>query len=319
MENWLEKVGEIMTNVSDIVTKTSGLADQLASLAQQIGRQTEGICLMMTEIQKQEGKAIQNFRAISYELQSLIEKARQYTEKVRDLSRYEPRMEKVHRGLQCQPTNYKPLDDYIDDLLRFIAVANRLHPEFSRCCDVQISAAGNAEEMCRNMAREARTRKTTTQFVGWTATTVAYAAGISTGVAASVAAGTLTLGIGTLVGLFITATTATAAGVGMGTVGALATHRMTNDFDKLEKALEELKKSFCLLQEIGYKMHNNLGKLQLQVESIGTDIDDVQHSRDHHETPEYAIERLHERLAQVDLASCNQALDEMSGKLTMQN
>ena len=169
------------------------------------------------------------------------------------------------------------------------------------------------------MAREARNGKTTTQVVGGMATAAAYGAGIGTGVAASVAAGTFTFGIGTLIRLGITATTAMAAGVGMGTVGAMATHRIANNFDKSEKALEELKKSFGSLQEIGYKMNNNLVKLQLQVESICTDINDVKHSRNHHETPEYAIERLQERLAQVDLASCDQVLDEMSENLSMQD
>ena len=87
-----------------------------------------------------------------------------------------------------------------------------------------------------------------------------------------IAAGTFMSGIGTLIGLSITATTATAAGVGVGTVGAMATHCIANDFDKLEKALEELKKNFSLLQEIGYKMNDNL---QLWVESICTDINNV--------------------------------------------
>ena len=311
-----------MKNLSKLATTTDGLADRLANVAHQIHKQIEDICLMMTEIQKQEGESVQKLRAISHELQTVIERARQYTEKVKDLARYtnhEERMKKIYRGLQCQPHNYKPLDDYIDDLKRFITEANRLHSEFSKSCDAQISDAGSAEELCRDMARKARNSKTTTQFVGGTATAAAYGAGIGTGVVASLAAGTFTFGIGTLVGLGITATTATAAGVGAGTVGAMATHRIANDFDKLEKALEGLKKNFGSLQEIGYKMNDNLVKLQLWVESICTDINDVRHSRDHHETPKYAIERLHERLGQVDLASCNQALDEMSDKLSMQN
>ena len=98
---------------------------------------------MMTKIQKQEGKGIQKLRAISHELhvQTVIERARQYTEKVRYLSRYtdhEAQMEKIYRGLQCQPPNYKPLADHIDDLLQFIAVANWLHSEFSKSCEAQI-------------------------------------------------------------------------------------------------------------------------------------------------------------------------------------
>ena len=62
-------------------------------------------------------------------------------------------------------------------------------------------------------------------------------------------------------------------------------------------------------------MNDNLVKLQLRVESICTAINDVQHSTNHHETSEYAIERLHERLGQVDAASCNQTMEEMSEEL----
>ena len=302
-----------MRNLSNLAIMTG---DRLANIAHQIHRQIEDICQMMTEIQKQEGEGVQKLRAISHELQTVTERARQYTEKVKDLANHEARMKKIYQGLQCQPYNYKPLDDYIDDLKRFITKANRLHSEFSKSCDAQISDAASAEELCRDMARKARNSKTTTQFVGGTVTAAAYVAGIGTGVAASVAAGTLTFGIGTLVVLGITAT---AAGVGAGTVGAMATHRIANDFDKLEKALNELKKSFGSLQVIGYKMNANLVKLQLWMELICTDINDIRHSRDHHETPKYAIERLNERLAQVDLASCDQALDEMSDKLSMQN
>ena len=311
-----------MNNLSKLVATTVNLADELASLAQQIGRNIEETCLKMTETQKQEGRSIQILREISHNVQTVIERARQYTETVRDLARctnHEAQMKKIYRGLQCQTPNYRPLDDYIGDLLRFIADANQLYSEFSKSCDVQISAAGSAEELCRDMAREARNSKTTTQFVGGTASAAAYAAGIGTGVAASVVAGTFTLGIGTLVGLGITATTATATGVGVGTVGVMATHCIANNFDKSEKTLNELKESFGSLQEIGYKMNANLVKLQLRVESICTAINDVRHSRDHHETPEYAIERLCKRLAQVDLASCDQALNEMSDKLSMQN
>ena len=118
--------------------------------------------------------------------------------------------------------------------------------EFSESCDAQISAAGRAEELCRDMAREAR-NKTTTQVVGGTVTAAAYyAAGIGTGVTAlqSLQALAFTLGIGTLIGLDITVTTAVAAGVGVGTVGAtcMATHCIANEFDKIRESTRRAEK-----------------------------------------------------------------------------
>ena len=94
-----------MDDLSKLVATTADLADELASLAHQIGKNIEEACLKMTETQKQEGRSIQTLRAISHDLQTVIEKARQYTEKIRDLSRYtnhEARMEKIYQGLQCQ-------------------------------------------------------------------------------------------------------------------------------------------------------------------------------------------------------------------------
>lgn len=133
---------------------------------------------------------------------------------------------------------------------------------------------------CEFERKCASAKKTATKVVGGTAATAAIGAGVGTGVTLSVVAGVFTFGIGTIVGLGLTAAGAATTGAAVAGGTAVGTHFIAKKFEKLEKSLKAITSSVNILNENTDKMETSLLELDTSIETIDDHIGDCQYGAD---------------------------------------
>ena len=133
---------------------------------------------------------------------------------------------------------------------------------------VQISSTKAAME-CNKQAEKADTKKIKTRAVGGSVAAGLLATGVGgVGIAASVAAGAFTFGIGTPITLAITGAVLTGLAGSAGVATAVATGVIASKYDKFSKKLREIKKSFDKLHKSACSLVKNLNDLKVQVDSL---------------------------------------------------
>ena len=191
------------------------------------------------------------------------------------------RIATINEMLQSQPPNQQPLRDYIRELERTIGQVQHRHSEFSSACTTVIDLTNEAIETNEAKAIAAKTKKRAARVVGGTATTAIVAIAVGTGVIA----GVFTFGIGTIVGLSVTAPGAAAAGVGVGGASAAVTAHIASDYAETETAFRKLKEIVASLQKIRTEMQQAVQSLHRKVEIIEANIDLVKNSMDNQGSP----------------------------------
>ena len=148
------------------------------------------------------------------------------------------------------------------------------------CVNVQRNATTIAVE-CNRQAELADCKRTRTQVGGGAAAAGLLAAGVGgglvagAGVAASVVAGVFTFGVGTVVGLTITAVAATGTGIavagGAGAAGvatAVATRVIASKYNKIAKALRQIKQTFDKLHHAACSLLKILNQLKVEINGL---------------------------------------------------
>ena len=289
---------ELARNVREVFGLCANVSDLNARLASII---TE-INTALTQINAIEGESAAQNRAICQRLQSVTAQAQSYVVTVGNLSTIanQERIATINEMLQHQPPNQQPLRDYIRELEQTIGQVQHRHSEFSSACTTVIDLTNEAVETNEAKAIAARTKKRAARVVGGTATTAIIAVGVGTGITLSVIAGVFTFGVGTIVGLSVTAAGAAAAGVGFGGVSAAVTAHIASDYEETETAFRRLKEIVASLQAIRTEMQQAVQSLHRKVEVIEADIGIVKNSMDNQGSPNYPMSRLNENLGRLD-------------------
>ena len=139
----------------------------------------------------------------------------------------------------------QPLNKFLGLLQQSMTHAKQYYTKFEELCKTAKKSYKKASEDCQHNSRKAQSKKIATRAIGGTAAATALAGGAGTAVAltggaVSIAAGFFTFGVGTVVGLGITAAASAAAGTAVGAGAAVATHKLASDFKATEKKLVEL-------------------------------------------------------------------------------
>ena len=141
-----------------------------------------------------------------------------------------------------------------------------------------------AAGFCERKAVLANMQKHATRTVGGTVATGVFAAGVAGGVAASVVAGIFTFGIGTIVGLSLTAAGSVAAGSGIAALTGVATHCIAVDRQKLETEFRTLLRSFREVESHAMRVEDFINALQTIVELISNSVDNATPIDEYEET-----------------------------------
>ena len=97
-----------------------------------------------------------------------------------------------------------------------------------------------AEGKCKELARDAQIKKHTTRFVGGTVSAAVIGAGVVGVVAAAATLAAGVTGVGTVVGLGLTAAGSAATGTAVGTGTAVVTHVVASDYKESEENFRSL-------------------------------------------------------------------------------
>lgn len=206
---------------------------------------------VMTEIDKKEGQPAAQNREGCYK--HAVEEAREYNEgfsKLASRAKNPTTMTTIEQELQRKPPNFQPLAEHFSGLQQSFKTVKQCYSKFKKSCDDAIAAADRAATANKEKAAKLRD--------------AAFAAGLGIGVA-SFLAGVFTLGVGTVVGIGLTAA---ATGGIMGGAAAAGVVLSANDHEQLAEAFNHLKALYISLQETTSTMQDELRHFHPFLEKI---------------------------------------------------
>ena len=285
-----------MANESVQCDTVSNLDAILASIMTELNAALEEI----NAIEGESAGAAQN-QTICQKLQYAAAQAQRYSAMVRELHTIanQERIATINQQLQCQPPNQQPLKNYISELEETIGRVKQCYSKFSSACKTATELTNEAIQTHENRAIAARTKKRAARIVGGTATTALVAAGVGTGITLSIVAGVFTFGVGTIVGLSVTAAAVPAAAVGFGGASAAVTAHIASDYEETETAFRLQKGSVASLQKNRTKMEQAVDSINRELEKIEGDINLIK-IMDNQGSVKYPLSRLNEKLSELD-------------------
>ena len=189
--------------------------------------------------------------------------------------------ENMKDGLELD--DLQPLKEFLGLLKRSMNHAKQDSAEFKKVCNEANKSFRTTAKDCRHNSRRARSKKIATRAIGGTTAATALTVGAGTAVALtggalSIAAGFFTFGVGTVVGLGITAAASAAAGTVVGAGAAVTTHVIASDFKATEKRLSELAATFESLWQAGFKVLMQISAVEAKLKSVIEMIHNINYS-----------------------------------------
>lgn len=199
--------------------------------------------------------ACDDFREMASEAYTFVDKVDDFFYYARSKN---AELQKVKDAIR--QNNFTPLDRLIRRLQGCLIQAEQVYQQFFEACRKAEQSCTTVEEHCKYKAKETKEKKNITRVIGGTVAGGAMATGIAGGVAASVVAGVFTFGIGTLIGLGLTAAGSVAAGGVVGGATAVTTHVIASNFADLEEAFRDLQCDFNSLRPLASDMKAAVSK-----------------------------------------------------------
>lgn len=215
--------------------------------------------------------------------------------------RDENRLKRIREKLQGDDLG--ELTDFIDQLKTFLEKLQKSYEDVKAATDDFFSTVQKAVQNCRDQERRENVKKNTTRAVGGVATAGLLAAGVGTGVTLSIVAGVFTFGVGTIVGLALTAAGTAVVGTGLAAGTGVATHYTAAHFAGEQSKCEKLNDSCNKVLSSATCMDDQIRALGVEVETIATNLENVQKTRmSHNARPSLvvALDRLLQRFMELD-------------------
>ena len=196
-----EMAEEIASGYTEIYT--------LKNYATNLNRELENICADTERIDNEEYRKVIQIIDVKQSIKSVASSGQAYVDSVDDMFYYYTNTnfsnikESASNNDLIPPQNFVAL---MDNYLKQIGIK---YESFCDDCKTAIDECNAAANRCCRLQAEARTRRRASRVIGGSVT----AATIIGGTAISIAAGVFTFGIGTAIGLPLTAVVSTTAGV----------------------------------------------------------------------------------------------------------
>lgn len=271
-----------------------------------------------TQVSHQVGNVLHSLKLAFYKFYVYAERVNNFYWYGRNEDRMRSVTERIERG------NLEELLDFIDDLARCLAGADGIYEDSMKAFQEVRRSSLDGAEYCSRQARKAKTKKGITTAGGGTVAGVAaggtlVAAGVAGGIALSVAAGFFTFGIGTVVGLGLTAAGGVTGAAACAGVSAI-THICASHFNKMEEKLKCLKVAFKQAHSTVSTMTTEILTLKIELEEISNDVYAVQDAQNKYRltsTLLHVVKRLFQRFDECHNQSSKflQDLKEVDDKL----
>lgn len=229
-------------------------------------------------------------RRMLRDLKKIIKKTIVYVSFVKKLNRCgddKARNKKIRKKLRRG--DLTELSAFIKQQQKHLAKCSEAHRATQEAIKELISSAEEAAESCEKRAEEASMQRNASRVVGGAAATVFLAGGAIGGVVLSVVAGVFTFGIGTIVGLSLTAAGTMVGGATIGTATGVATHLYASNRLKLEEEFKTLEESFHQVRARATRIEDFIDDLQTLLELISNAIDDATPSDTYEESSDLVV------------------------------
>ena len=251
-------------------------------------------------------------------LKRVHEQSATYAETVTDLCWFGHDKERVKRIKEkVLSDDFRELMDFVIQLKTFRDTSQESYETLNKELKDIISTAQRVAQACKEEAKKESRKKKTTRRVGGSAAAGALAAGAAAGVTLSVVAGVFTAGVGTLVGLALTAAGTAVGGATIAAGTSIATHAIASHFAEAEKRLMELSQSFDEVMSCASRMDYAVRSLNVQLESISANLSNVSTTRISHEARSSLIaaqDRLWQRFDGFDYKEISVLKEELKTK-----
>ena len=281
---------QIQTNVDNINRGFKNLADTVGPSFQcmrEFGESIVRTSRNLNEASEIESKPYQCDTAIE-NVRKCCRTAYNMLDKMDDITHYcqSSMMTNAIDGCNEWPPDFEPLEKLIEKIETSSNEAQKFYRELRSDCERAGRSCTTAAGACRRKAEEEKTKKNVTKAVGGTAAAGAIATGVGAGVATSIIAGVFTFGIGTVVGLGLTAAGATVAGAATGTAIAAGTHALASEYEKAGDKFNAAASSFNSLStdstklfEFATRYYKNISNLKKILIDITIDCDSLSYTQ----------------------------------------
>ena len=224
-------------------------------------------------------------------LKRAAEKSFIFAGRVGDLYQYggdKARQTRIRAELCKENGNLTLLNNYISELQRRLSKCEESYKKVQEAVNELIKDSQEAAAFCEKKALEASGKRNITNGIGGTVAAGSAAAGAATavttgGAAISAAVGPFTFGIGTIVGLGVTAAAAAIVGGGVAVGAGIATYQIASNFKKVAVEFKQLQWSYNRIQSCASNVEDFINVLKTQLDSIADTFDNANAIIEHSE------------------------------------
>ena len=208
---------------------------------------------------------------ISMDIKEAADKAHAFIDSVDDIfwnGKKEKRISEIQRAMPDERKYLPLIISFLKEIKDNVRKAQLAYQEAHTAYNEVQRDAMRAADRCKERAKEEEKKKDITIGVGSTAAAGALVAGTAGGVAASVVAGVFTFGIGTVIGLGVTAAASTLGGAAIAGGTAVATHCIASEFKEKEEAFRDMQRAFDDIHYSCSRIIDSLDTIETELEEI---------------------------------------------------
>lgn len=241
----------------DAFTKAVGSEVVLTSLkefVETLKKELKGICADVENIKYESYCKEIQIHDVKDSINSVANSALKFVDSVDDLFYYCMKTDFSEIKKNAAKNDMVPLQKFVALMDKYLQQIGVKYDLFCDDCKTAMKKCGAAAERCYKLQAKANTRKNASRAIGGTVTTAA----IVGGTVASIVAGVFTFGIGTAIGLPLTAAASVTAGA--------VTHVVAEDFAKMEDVFRRYSGKFSLLLSLALDIKENAASVHREVE-----------------------------------------------------
>ena len=319
-----------------IATVTGGFErdGKLVKVMVTFGREVVNISQKVLQAVKEAGdeeiQAVFHVKDALHHLTLVVEAAYEFLNEVDDIFYYcqSDSMKEAIRKLSCSPPDLSRLRNLLSQLGNSLEMAESKYSMLVEICNVASQSYCEAAKTCACKETDSQKKKGVTKGVGGTVAGVTLAGGTAAaatgvaigGVAISAVAGVLTFGVGTIVGLGVTAAV-TGGVVGLGGLAAgvgtaVATHHIAKKYQDSEDNFRRIGAEFKALLGFANELNEEVSQVHTTQVNISAKVNNVKDSTDKEDIAliKETLKRL-EQACSDTYATISACRDEVKSKL----
>jgi len=285
---------ELHIDVANVFGRDSEVVKEMVAFSKEVVDISQKVLQAVKKAGHKEIQAMYKVKDAQHHLTLVVEVAYEFLDKVDDIFYYgqSDSMEEAIRELSCSPPDLNPVRDLLSLLGNSLEKAESKYSELVEACNVAKESCREAAEMCACKVIDSQKKKGITKGVGGTAAGVSLATGtaaaatggvVAGGIVFSAVAGSLTFGIGAIVGLAVTGAVAsgiTLGGLAAGVGTAVATHSIAKKYQESEDNFRRIQAEFDGLLGFAYKLKEGVAHVHTTQVNISAKVDAVKGNTD---------------------------------------